>query len=117
MINFCRELLNAGAPGLHFYTLNLERSVRQIISGLESHLQSDNKFSVEGFIVDPGKISRDPSLNNLQDLVTESRSISRGKYFKRRERASRNGSTVVDISIPPPSFKPVSLSLSRSPLF
>ena len=37
--------------------------------------------------------------------------------FKRRERASRNGSTVVKIFIPPPSFKPVSLSLSRSPLF
>ena len=35
---------------------------------------------------------------------------------KRRERASRNGSTVVDIYIPPPSFKPVSLSWSRSPL-
>ena len=31
-----------------------------------------------------------------------------GKYFKRRERASRNGSTVVDISMTPPSFKPVS---------
>ena len=33
-----------------------------------------------------------------------------GEYSKRRERASRNGSTVVKISIPPPSFKPVSLS-------
>ena len=40
-----------------------------------------------------------------------------GKYFKRRERASRNGSTVVDISIHPPSFKPATLYLSRSPLF
>jgi hypothetical protein len=40
-----------------------------------------------------------------------------GEYFKRRERASRNGSTVVDISIPPPSYKPVSLSFSRSHLF
>ena len=40
-----------------------------------------------------------------------------GKYSKRRERASRNGSTVVDISIHPPSFKPVSWFLSRSPLF
>ena len=40
-----------------------------------------------------------------------------GKYFKRMERASRNGSTVVDIFIPPPSFKPVSLSLPRSHLF
>ena len=41
----------------------------------------------------------------------------RGKYSSERERASRNGSTVVDISISPSSFKPVSLSLSRSPLF
>ena len=41
-----------------------------------------------------------------------------GKYFKRRERAiAYMESTVVDISIPPPSFKPVSLLLSRSPLF
>ena len=40
-----------------------------------------------------------------------------GKYLSERERASRNGSTVVDISIPPPSFKPVALSLSRSSLF
>ena len=32
-----------------------------------------------------------------------------GKYFKRRERASRNGSTVVDISMTPSSFKHVSL--------
>ena len=35
---------------------------------------------------------------------------------KRRERASRNGSTVVKISMTPLSFKPVPLSLSRSPL-
>ena len=40
-----------------------------------------------------------------------------GKYSKRRERASRNGSTVVDISIPPPSFKPIALFLSRSLVF
>ena len=39
------------------------------------------------------------------------------KYSKRRERASRNGSTVVDIFIPPPYFKPVLLSFSRFPLF
>ena len=36
---------------------------------------------------------------------------------KAKERASRNGSTVVDISIPSPCFKPVSLSLSHSSLF
>ena len=32
------------------------------------------------------------------------------------EGAAREWSTVVKISIPPPSFKPVPLSLSRSPL-
>jgi len=42
---------------------------------------------------------------------------SSGKYFKRRERASRNESTVVNISIESPSIKPVALSFSRSPLF
>ena len=40
-----------------------------------------------------------------------------GIFKTKRERASRNGSTVVEISIPPPSFKPVSLPLLRSPLF
>ena len=40
--------------------------------------------------------------------------IDAGKYSS--ERAAREWSTVVDISITPPSFKPVSLSLSRSPL-
>ena len=38
-----------------------------------------------------------------------------GKYSS--EGAAREWSTVVDISIIPPSFKPVSWSLSRSPLF
>ena len=37
-----------------------------------------------------------------------------GEYSS--ERAEREWSTVVDISIPPPSLEPVSLSLSRSPL-
>ena len=43
--------------------------------------------------------------------------VVKGKYSKQRERASRNGSTVVDISIPLPSFKLVPLSSLRSPLF
>ena len=38
-----------------------------------------------------------------------------GKYSS--EGAAREWSTVVDISIPPTSFKPISLSLSRSPLY
>ena len=38
-----------------------------------------------------------------------------GEYLS--EGAAREWSTVVKICIPPPSFNPVSLSLSRSPLF
>ena len=42
---------------------------------------------------------------------------SKGKYSKRKRACiAYMESTVVDISIPPPSFKPVSLSWSRSPL-
>jgi len=33
-ITMCRKLLAKGTPGLHFYTLNLERSVAQILEGL-----------------------------------------------------------------------------------
>ncbi|TMW63252.1 hypothetical protein Poli38472_002193 [Pythium oligandrum] len=33
-IKMSKELMAAGAPGLHFYTLNLERSVRRILDGL-----------------------------------------------------------------------------------
>jgi len=32
--NMCRELLEFGIPGLHFYTMNLERSVGQILQAL-----------------------------------------------------------------------------------
>jgi methylenetetrahydrofolate reductase (NADPH) len=33
-VEMCRTLLDAGTPGLHFYTLNLEKSVTQILEGL-----------------------------------------------------------------------------------
>merc|ERR1719453_2563693 len=33
-IRQCRELIAAGTPGLHFYTLNLETSVMRIVQGL-----------------------------------------------------------------------------------
>ncbi|CAM9104837.1 unnamed protein product, partial [Heterosigma akashiwo] len=30
-VDMCQQLLAAGCPGLHFYTLNLERSVREVL--------------------------------------------------------------------------------------
>lgn len=35
-IEMSQQLMAAGAPGLHYYTLNLERSVRRILEGLTS---------------------------------------------------------------------------------
>lgn len=34
-IEMCRGLLELGAPGLHFYTLNLQSSVQRIVEGLD----------------------------------------------------------------------------------
>jgi len=48
-----------------------------------------------------------------QDLEREKQLVG----IQAKERASRNGSTVVDISMTPPTFQPVSVSVSRSPLF
>ena len=33
-IHQCRSLLEAGAPGLHFYTLNKSHATRSILAGL-----------------------------------------------------------------------------------
>lgn len=35
LLQMCRRLLDAGAPGLHFYTLNLEQAVTRILHELE----------------------------------------------------------------------------------
>ncbi|EGG23463.1 methylenetetrahydrofolate reductase [Cavenderia fasciculata] len=34
-IEMCKQMVAAGVDGLHFYTLNLERSVRKVLKGLE----------------------------------------------------------------------------------
>ena len=67
------------------------------------------------------KRDQDRMVNEMERAVMKREVIAQkykknpsvSKYKKRRERASRNGSTVVSIFIPPPSFKPVSLSLPR----
>ena len=51
--------------------------------------------------------------NETEDIIPPN--IDEGKNQKAKESVHLEWSTVVDISIPPPSFKPVSLSLSRSP--
>ena len=66
--------------------------------------------------------SKGTRVTNEVQYVTTSATIRSeiqvSKYKKRREkRASHNESTVVDISIHRPSFKPMSLSLSRCSLF
>lgn len=34
-INMCKTLSEAGIPGFHFYTLNLEKSVLAVLKGLD----------------------------------------------------------------------------------
>ena len=58
----------------------------------------------------PSKKDIDNHIQQFQQQE-EQEHKSDGKYLS--EGAAREWSTVVDISIPPPSFKPVSLSLSR----
>jgi len=42
-VEMCKKLLDFGVEGLHFYTLNLERSVRKVLKGLQ--LISPDKIS------------------------------------------------------------------------
>ena len=73
----------------------------------------NNSSNNNDHAADPNTSTNTSSPQEQKDVAEEGWVTGLGKYSKRRERASRNGSTVVDISIPPPSFKPVSLSLLR----
>jgi methylenetetrahydrofolate reductase (NADPH) len=42
-VEMCRELLERGTPGIHVYTLNLERSARLILEGLDLIAKVDGK--------------------------------------------------------------------------
>jgi len=61
-----------------------------------------------------------PTMPDVSEIKKEATSLrlkfKKGKYSKRRSVHRVYGSNVVDISIPPPSFKPVALFLSRSPV-
>ncbi len=59
--NMCKNLIDEGVPGLHFYTLNLEYSVSEILSsiGLVSKNESDRKFPWRQSTVGQRKSSED----------------------------------------------------------
>lgn len=48
-VEMCKELISSGIRGLHFYTLNMERSVREVLLNLllisENHLHRDLPWS------------------------------------------------------------------------
>ena len=82
------------------------------------HREADS-FLIEGNIQDiTGRdcLHRTTSQpQNTPNFTDVSVSSIQGEYLS--EGAAREWSTVVKIFIPPPSFKPVTLSLPRSPLF
>lgn len=41
-IEMCQKILQAGIPGIHFYTLNLDTSVKKIMEGLDFIPRSDD---------------------------------------------------------------------------
>jgi methylenetetrahydrofolate reductase (NADPH) len=41
-LSMCEQVLKDGAPGCHFYTLNLERSVRTVVENLDHMLDHNH---------------------------------------------------------------------------
>ena len=75
-----------------------------------------NEIAAGTLIMNQLNIEKQEYQKIAKAMLNKEENYYQGKYFMRRERASRNGSTVVDISNPPPSFKLVPLSSPRSPL-
>ena len=85
-----RLVANQNNAELSYVTMSMEdRRATSLITGRLAYNNSTNSWSLRPMAVS-------------------------GEYLS--EGAAREWSTVVSISIHPPSFKPVSLSLSRSPL-
>ena len=100
----------------------LREMAYSIANGRDVHITiTDGKGNDETYDVDLEGEVFDTNMNQILIDINPTDFISNtndeGKYFKRRSEHRVYGSTVVDISIHPPSFKPASLSLSRSPLF
>ena len=93
----------------------------------DANLMSGDSNARFASLSNGGGSSQERAVGNLFARVTGSassssssssdtiRSKSAGKYSKSEGASIANGSTVVSIFIPLPSFRPVPLSLSRSP--
>ena len=98
-------------------TMNISELTRVRLLQTESETQSSNLLM---------KLNEEEKKNNTYTVENENLKTRLGEMEVELETAGKsiqsegasiaNGSTVVDISITPPYFKPVSLSLSRSPL-
>ena len=89
----------------------IEQLKIQRMKEMRSNKNKRNSGSTTSFTPKSSLTSKD---NSAKD---ENNKFKNGKYSKRRRACiAYMESTVVDISIPPPSFKPVSLSLPRSSL-
>ena len=97
-------------------TMNISELTRVRLLQTESETQSSNLLM---------KLNEEEKKNNTYTVENENLKTRLGEMEVeletagksiQSEAAAREWSTVVDISITPPYFKPVSLSLSRSPL-
>ena len=89
---------------------------------MQGRVITGGKFFGEDMIMGGRRLADCRALTFLDVYELEKDSLDSiledGKYSKRKRACiAYMESTVVNISIPPPSFKPVALFLSRSPLF